>query len=246
MAFQSVGDVSTWWGLYQSPSDVYLYRFLASGIREEGGRPKNPLDLLDFVSAVGRAQSRNLDVRAVTAWKPDGSPNGQFMIDVVCTSVYALPTTTWNEPDLLQVIKNDAAVVAHFPELAVSGGGWYQIASPQNTIEFWRARPVLWDHALTTKLGGHGGATSAFGTPPDHSVAWGRADDQVTSIRSLVPPRAPTFPPGPTPGGPAGPLGKESGMSWAELLIGASIVGMIVWAVRGPGSRKYHDDEEYG
>lgn len=245
MAYQGFGDVSAWWGLYQSSKDVYLYRFEATNIPEEGGRPRSPVDLMDFVSAVGRAQSRNLDIRAVTAWKHPSAGTGQFTIDVVATSVYTLPTTTWNEPDLLQVIKNDPDVGIHFPGIGLANGGWHQITSPEGTIDFWRSRPVLWDHSLTSNTGGHGGPTAAFGLPPEYAVTSGRADDPVSALRNLAPGKLPVGP-GEKPGGsvPAGQQGT-SGMSWAELLIGVSIAGMIVWAVRSPGSRKYHD-EEYG
>lgn len=245
MSYESVGELESWWGLSESSAEVYVYRFEASGIPiGTDGAPADPIDLLDFASVVGRNQLRSLDIRGVGVMKVNGQPLDQWTIDVVATGSFTgaiLPQPF--EPNMNAALQDDAGVRARYPNIKILNGSWYEMSSPQASVDFWRSQPVVWDHLLTSGQGGRGGPTSSFARPAAYSIFYG-SSDLGGNVKSLQPKEVPLGSKPSSDGGIALPsLSKNMGLSGAEVILGLAVLGIIVWVNRdGKRPRRQQED----
>lgn len=180
------GDLSPWnYPVFHTldASEVYVVRLRVTGAALSDGK-----DLLLFVKALGVAQTLGFDIRGVTAWQDPGDDPSSWWVDVVCTvsgwEGNPIPFLGNDAGSIAQKIQNDSGLRAAFPSLQVDSARslWGELTGPAGSIDFWKSQPLLWDHTLPgpkcgALIGGCGGPTNTWATPPSGSVVHGKADD---------------------------------------------------------------------
>ncbi len=159
MSYCAFGETSSWWRVYASASEVYVWRATFKGLRIETAD-----DLHPFVKAFGRAQNMSLDVRGVCAQPVSGD---SYIVDVVYTARITAPTPIIgadDADDVLEIVKEDVDFSKRYTSIQVDNPQWLQLVGPKNSLDFWLSQPVLWDANLGTRSWGRGGGPTSSWT----------------------------------------------------------------------------------
>jgi hypothetical protein len=181
-----LGDVSAWnYPAFHTldASEVYVVRLKCSGLPLSAGQ-----DLLLFVRALGVNQTLGFDIRGAAAWQDPGAASDAWWIDLVATvpawEGNPIPFLGNDAASIASKIQNDPTLRQTFPNLQIDQAAslWGELTGPAQSIDFWKSQPLLWDHTLpgpkcVALIGGCGGPTNTFASPPASSIVKGKADD---------------------------------------------------------------------
>jgi hypothetical protein len=181
-----LGDVSAWnYPTFHTldANEVYVVRLKCTGLPLSDGK-----DLLLFVRALGITQTLGFDIRGAAAWQDVGADQNSWWIDLVATvpgwEGNPIPLLGNDAASIAAKIQNDPTLRQAFPSLQIdqSASLWGELTGPAQSIDFWKSQPLLWDHTLpgpkcVALIGGCGGPTNTFPSPPASSIVKGKADD---------------------------------------------------------------------
>lgn len=234
----ALGRLDRFFGLDPDAGDIYVLRLQVRGVLMD--KLAVPLR---FAKAAGRAFGAGLvlgigkmdyDVRGVLV---SGAAES-WQLDIICT--WAGTWTPWtqtfkNGRAMAEELTADAELRSYHSGLSVESGEWLELAGDEaaGEVAYWRASPLLWDHAL----GPAGSTTLAFDN--QQGVWLGTAERRQ---RQWTPPGVP--PVGPGPGGPGssslppgGTEGDKPKPAWLDnpdnqflLLLGSvAAFGLLIW-----------------
>lgn len=141
MSYAALSGTGPWDRNTAETDEVYVWR-----ARFNGAPIRSIEDVQAIARAVGSTHNLGFDLRGVTI----APQNGDYQVDAVYTSkwprFFAFDPTIDDAGSIGNKVR--AALLGRYPNLVVSGPGFFQIddSTPKHpALDFWRAHPVLWE-----------------------------------------------------------------------------------------------------